>query len=345
MRTGQPVRRGFTLIELLVVIAIISLLVAILLPALKNARQTAKMMAEQKAVSQAVVAWTNYAVDQKDRIIVASNHWGWAHSTADTYMLPPDPAHRGKFIEGSAAKVGWPMRLVNHANLEWRALVTDKRLQDVLWSRDKIGSLMGDQFVTYSNNSFPVGFLYHPSMGYNGVYVGGTYNHGAFRSNGNHPVTNVPVGGLNRRNAGGGFWVDKLSKIRRPKDLLVFATSRGTDVASNSSWWNWGQDWPDPNGTGEVFEGYWLVTPPRPHPIGRGTDVAPSLAGGWSTSNTYRASAAPSTWGNLSARNFSKVVTGHADGHVDLQTVQELRDMRQWSNYADRPDWNFVTGP
>jgi hypothetical protein len=30
-----------------------------------------------------------------------------------------------------------------------------------------------------------------------------------------------------------------------------------------------------------------------------------------------------------------------SDGHVEMQSLTDLRDMRKWSNYATRPDWNF----
>jgi len=33
------------------------------------------------------------------------------------------------------------------------------------------------------------------------------------------------------------------------------------------------------------------------------------------------------------------------DGHVESLRLEDLRDMRRWSNFADRPDWNFVAAP
>ncbi len=30
------------------------------------------------------------------------------------------------------------------------------------------------------------------------------------------------------------------------------------------------------------------------------------------------------------------------DGHVENQSIEDLRDMMKWSNFADKRDWNFV---
>jgi hypothetical protein len=30
------------------------------------------------------------------------------------------------------------------------------------------------------------------------------------------------------------------------------------------------------------------------------------------------------------------------DGSVSMQTIEQMRDMRQWSNFATRADWDFV---
>ena len=53
----------------------------------------------------------------------------------------------------------------------------------------------------------------------------------------------------------------------------------------------------------------------------------------------------PSAWGMVDPRHLGKATTGMFDGHVESQTLEQLRDMRKWSNYATTPDWNFRPGP
>jgi hypothetical protein len=53
----------------------------------------------------------------------------------------------------------------------------------------------------------------------------------------------------------------------------------------------------------------------------------------------------PSTWGMVHPRYFNRATKAMFDGHVEGQTIEQMRDMRKWSNYANRPDWNFTPGP
>lgn len=84
---------AFTLIELLVVIAIIAILAAMLLPALARAKLNAQAITCVNNTKQIVLAWTEYAHDNADRLAINAD-------VSDPWPAPPAPNSTPSWIFG-----------------------------------------------------------------------------------------------------------------------------------------------------------------------------------------------------------------------------------------------------
>lgn len=348
-----PSRAAFTLIELLVVIAIIALLISILLPALGKAKLTAKSLQEQATGHNQVTAYAAYYTDSRDKLISGGWHWDWNHQANAYSVFPADPYSPGLLIAGTPTKT-WVWHFLGNNYFPINAMQIDKATYRLFNQRSKVSSVWGTGYTTYADDTFVQALGWHPTLGLNGVYLGGTYSFGAYR--GQNSPDPSPNG--SPKVSGGQFYVRQASDVRTPDQMLVFASARGCDVngkndaqsgqITSPNWWGYGQDRPD---TGVVRPGYFIVTPPKPHPTLRGGRNAPyQLGWGWNTSsvtptaqgnNTFDPKKAPSTWGMLDARNLDKVVTCQFDGSVKLQSIEAMRDMRKWANMAATDNWAF----
>lgn len=327
---------AFTLIELLVVIAIIALLISILLPALRGGQLLAKKAKEMSAGQQKMVAWANYGLESKDDAFTGYIPWAAGHfgnAPGRFYWFHQDPWMPSHSTEGNVIKVNG-VRWMGATGMTMEALQVDRRTFGEFVSRP-VGPF------TSNNNNPPTvlydssvetqaaAMAYHPSLGLNGTYVGGNWHRGAFPNY-------SPQGGPGHPRPK--WYVSKTSEVLRTSDLMVFCSSRGVDIKSTGSFGstNYGRNPAAFTAASVIVPGFWEVVPPRSGYPTNSTTMT------WVASNRFDANANPASWGFVDVRHGGQAVTAMADGHVAMQDLTQLRDMRKWANKADRADWTFT---
>ena len=347
MPTGSPsaagtrsLSRAFTLIELMVVILIISLLIAILLPALKHARALAYQVKEMAAAQQKMVAWSNYAYENKDAAFTGYIPWAVGHlngTPGSRVWLHPDPWYPGYYVEGNVIKVNG-LRWMGATEMTIDSLVVHKPTADLFRVRPQQPSQLTNyspRTTLYDTNvgSLAAAMAYHPSLGFNSTYVGGSWHRGAM-SGFVAGTTANPHGGIGHPRPK--FYVTHVNEIQKTDTLIVMGSARGVDIATTGSFSssNYGINPAAWNPGSRVVPGYWEITPPKGDYPGQSRIT-------WNPSNKFDDLVNPSAWGFVHPRHFDRAVTAMADGHVSNYTLREPRDMRRWSNKATRPDWNF----
>ncbi len=263
--------RGFTLIELLVVMAIVGILSGLLVPAVGRAKLKAKELNERNAGRQLMIGWQLYADENDDAVLPGYS------SQVDAYDDRGNPL-------ASPIRDRYPWRLAPQLAHTFRAIYVNE-------SR---------RFLEDAEARSHADYIYraslYPSLGYNSVFIGGDEQ--KF-----NPA-------LAAGTFGSAWLVTRVGQIRRPSDLLTFASARARPSG--------GRDEP----------GNFVVHPPA------------ITARRWAPS--FERANPPDLWGFVDPRWHRRAVAAVADGHVEVFTEGELQDMRRWANPADRPDWTLA---
>ncbi len=188
----------------------------------------------------------------------------------------------------------------------WRLLsYMDYNFQSMYFDPKLLSAVRSDSDYAASGKDYRYVVSVYPSMGMNVAFVGGSSlsQHRQFDA-------------IQQRLYGRPY-VRRIDEPVRPTQLMTFVSSR----------------W-DPSALVPTLgapEGFHSVSSPY---YGQFT--------GRLWSQAYSATDAAATSGNVSLRYGGKAVTALFDGHCDVKGWQQLNDMRNWSDQADRADWSLT---
>jgi len=287
-----------------------------------------------------------YSTDFKDEVIPARipKYWIW-FNVCQTDMYPTDPEDSKMRITNDAMRT-WTWRLIGHAGARVDDIfVIDPRDAEAFHARGLTGRTVANNLASYPDNSYAGAVSVHPSFGMNGVFYGGHTNHSAFKQ---HAISicgfDSIMPNLYPHNFGGKFFVTHNAEVRRPSELITFAASRAGDVSGTAFYAN------DETGADSLTaprDGFYKVLPPTSIPSTTPDHTTSySMMPGWTAAannNTFKAKTNQSTWGYLNARHFGTVAVARADGSARRASLEELRSMHSWDNFAPE-NCNATTG-
>lgn len=284
----HPNRSGFTLVEVLVVVAVVALLMALLLPALSKARECAYVTGELSAGRQLGTAHRMYASDSAG-IVMA----GFASAAMVTSGQVIARDQNGAKITGLPAQ-RYPWRLLPYFDYDLASWYRDRAAIERTFKTE------GD----INSELFRYAVSTGPRMGLNQTFIGGSAD-----TDGGGYAFNPTFDSVTRAKWGNNWYVRRISDITRPTELLIFATSAGSDPVG-----------------GLTIDGMYRVSPPY------------FFARKWTT-RTPDSTALPSQIGSVSFRYVNKAVGAMGDGHAETLTWDQMQDMRRWAPRANKADY------
>ena len=265
--------KGFTVLELLLVLSVIAVLMGIIIPVAGSVSRKAREVTERNGARQAITAWTAYAFDNNGRILPGYKA-DLTYFTPEGVKVTPELTESGWPVAGRR----YPLRLAPYLDNNF----------DVIYVNEQKAVL--NQMRDQSPDDYLYAVSVSPSLGLNSTWMGGDENDGCF-----NPTLTQLLGRIHS---------DRISTIKNPSKLIVFASSR--------------------SGAGSNSEGYFRVSSPT------------FSSRRWQ--DEYDEDDAAS-FGNVSGRWGGSSIVATVDGAVDSLTLEEMDDMRRWSDRADAPDW------
>ncbi|MHC4210517.1 MAG: prepilin-type N-terminal cleavage/methylation domain-containing protein [Planctomycetota bacterium] len=298
--------RGFTLMELLVVVGVVALLLGLMFPAFRSVRRSTDLAGELSLARQLMLGYRSYAYENGG--VLMPGYYNPGSISGVDAPLPAYDENRTRLVGGAAYRYPWRI-----------APYLDYNLAGLYLDREILRRLSSDEF-TDPNYLLSI----YPSMGINGVFVGGDSDNYGFLPN--HPSIPRSVRNL---------YVKRLSGARRPTALMVFVSARKNGQLAI------------PGMT--MTEGFHKVTPPNRRPSD------PSWSGTYQL-NCVDPGCNTESFGDVSLRHPGlSAACGFFDGHTgtlsyaydpdapdgDPGHENNIRDMRHWADQADGFDWKL----